>query len=122
MRPKLIELAEEPYLKKDLPTIAIGDSVSVSMKIIEGNNRERIQRFEGLVIAQSGTGTGYTVTVRKESSGVGVERVFLLHSPFVHEIKVLATGADVRKAKLYYLRHIKSKKKAKIKYQTIFKR
>lgn len=119
MRNKFIELVEEPFLKEDIPNIRIGDQISVSIKVIEGN-KTRIQKFDGLVIAKGGTGSYATVTVRKIASGVGVERVFLLHSPFIENIKVLATGAKIRRAKLYYMRSRRGKK-ARIKYSQVFK-
>lgn len=116
MRHRLIEKAEETYLKKDLPEICVGDSIVVSLRVKEGANKERIQKMKGLVIAEAGQGLSRTITVRKISSGVGVERVFPIHSPFVKEIEILSTGAEVRRAKLYYMRNRKGKK-ARIKYQ-----
>jgi large subunit ribosomal protein L19 len=118
MRNKLIEEIEKPYLKDNLPNLRVGDSVSVSAKIKEGN-KERIQKFDGIILAINGTGTGKTITVRKISSGIGVERVFLLHSPTVDSIKVLSIGrAKIRRSKLYYLRALQGKK-ARIQYTSI---
>lgn len=115
MRKKLILEIEQPYLKEKLPELHVGDSVSVSVKIKEGT-KERIQKFDGVIIAINGTGTGKTITVRKIASGIGVERVFLVHSPAVDAIKVLSTGrAKIRRSKLYYLRGLKGKK-ARIEY------
>ncbi|MDJ0625968.1 MAG: 50S ribosomal protein L19 [Candidatus Caenarcaniphilales bacterium] len=116
MRHPLIEEIEKPYLKDKLPKLRVGDSVSVAVKIKEGS-KERIQKFDGLLIATSGTGTGETITVRKISSGVGVERVFLVHSPVIDKIVVLSKGKPkVRRAKLYYMRKLKGKK-ARIVYK-----
>lgn len=98
----LLQEIERLQLKTDLPDFRPGDSVKVHAKIIEGT-RERIQIFEGIVIARAGGSIGETFTVRKLSSGIGVERVFPLHSPNIDKIEVVKHGA-VRRAKLYYLR------------------
>jgi large subunit ribosomal protein L19 len=97
---------------KDLPDVKAGDMVRVHFKIVEGKT-ERIQLYEGLVIAMKNAGVGKTFTVRKNSYGVGVERVFPMHSPRIEKIEVLRYGR-VRRAKLYYIRE-KIGKKAKIK-------
>lgn len=97
---------------KDLPDIKAGDTVRVHFKIVEGKT-ERIQQYEGLVIAMKNAGIGQAFTVRKNSYGVGVERVFPMHSPRIDKIEVLRCG-KVRRAKLYYIR-TKIGKKAKIK-------
>ena len=89
-------------LKEQAPAFEIGDTVNVSVKIREGE-KERIQAFEGTVIAKKGSGVAETFTVRRLSYGVGVERVFPLHSPNVADVKVVRKG-KVRRAKLYYLR------------------
>jgi len=103
----------EPFLKKDLPEIRPGDTVKVYQKIKEGN-KERIQAFEGVVIARKhGKGITATITVRKVSGGIGIERIFPLHSPTIEKIEVLQRG-KVRRAKLYYLRE-RVGKKAKVK-------
>tara|TARA_B100001964_G_C14126301_1_gene550704 strand:+ start:731 stop:1123 length:393 start_codon:yes stop_codon:yes gene_type:complete len=95
-------------LKTDLPQFSSGDTVSVGVKVIEGN-RSRIQLFEGTVIAiSSGSNISKTFTVRKISNGVGVERIFPLHSPNIDSMKILKKG-KVRRAKLYYLRSRKGK-------------
>ena len=95
-------------LKTDLPQFQSGDTVSVGVKVIEGS-RSRVQTFEGVVIAISaGGGINKTFTVRKISNGVGVERIFPIHSPNLETIKVLKRG-KVRRAKLYYLRNLKGK-------------
>jgi large subunit ribosomal protein L19 len=109
MRNQLIAEIEKEYLKTDLPQINVGDSVSISVKIKEGT-KERIQKFDGTVIAIKGTGTGKTITVRKVSSGIGVERSFPIHSPIIQKIVILATGAKVRRSKLYYLSKLYGKK------------
>ena len=116
MRHPLIIEVEKSFLKQDLPDVRVGDSVSVAVKIIEGT-KQRIQKFDGMVLAINGTGTGKTITVRKISSGVGVERVFLIHSPLIEAIKILSTGkALIRRSKLYYMRE-RQGKNARIKYK-----
>lgn len=97
---------------KDLPDVKSGDTVKVHFKIVEGKT-ERIQIYEGLVIAIKNAGAGKTFTVRKNSYGVGVERVFPMHSPRIEQIEVVRYG-KVRRGKLYYIRE-KVGKKAKIK-------
>ena len=100
--------ATQNDLKTDLPQFQSGDTVSVGVKVIEGT-RSRVQTFEGLVIAISaGGGINKTFTVRKISNGVGVERIFPIHSPNLETIKVVKRG-KVRRAKLYYLRNLKGK-------------
>jgi large subunit ribosomal protein L19 len=98
---------EKASLKSDLPTFSPGDSVRVHVKVREGE-KERIQMFAGVVIARRGGGSRETFTVRKISGGVGVERIFPLHSPIIDRIEVERKGA-VRRAKLYYLRARKGK-------------
>ncbi len=98
----LIDLIEQEQLKKDLPEFEAGDTVKVHLKVVEGE-RHRIQIFEGVVIARANGGLRETFTVRKFSSGVGVERIFPLHSPMIDKIEVVRRGR-VRRAKLYYLR------------------
>ncbi len=109
----LIEAVEEGF-KKDVTDFNIGDTVKVSVKVVEGD-KERIQPFEGVVIARHGSGTRETFMVRKVSFGVGVERIFPICSPAINinKIEVLKKGS-VRRAKLYYLR-AKKGKAAKIK-------
>ena len=103
----LIEMLEKEQLRSDIPEFWPGDTVKVHAKIIEGN-RERIQVFDGVVIGRQGTGVRETFTVRKISYGVGVERVFPVHSPRIEKIVVVRRG-KVRRAKLYYLRGLKGK-------------
>ena len=98
----LTQIVEQAQLRNDVPDFAPGDTVKVHVKVIEGN-RERVQVFQGVVIARKGEGARETFTVRKLSFGVGVERIFPLHSPIIEKIE-LATRGDVRRAKLYYLR------------------
>lgn len=98
-----IEEIEAAQLRDDIPAFAAGDSVRVHVRVIEGG-RERVQLFEGVVIARNGgDGARGTFTVRKLSFGVGVERIFPVHSPIIQKIEVVRRG-DVRRAKLYYLR------------------
>ncbi len=97
-----IRAIEQEYFKKKIPEFGPGDTVRVHVRIKEGN-KERIQVFEGTVIARKHGGINETFTVRKNSYGVGVERVFPLHSPMIKKIEVKRRG-DVRRAKLYYLR------------------
>lgn len=99
----LINFLAEQQLKQDLPVISIGDTVKVHVKIKEGN-RERIQVFEGTVIAKKHGGIQETVTVRRVSYGIGVEKTFPLHSPNVARFEIVRHG-KVRRAKLYYLRN-----------------
>ena len=108
----LIKALNNEQLKENVPVINIGDTVRVSNKIKEGT-RERVQLFEGTVIAKNGGGISETFTVRRVSYGVGVERTFPLHSPRVDHIEVIRRG-KVRRAKLYYLRSLQGKA-AKIK-------
>ncbi len=98
----IIKAVEADYLNKDAVKLEIGDYVKVSFKVIEGS-RERIQVFEGTVIGMRGEGVKETFTVRKIAYGVGVERVFPVHSPKIAGIEVVRHG-KVRRAKLYYLR------------------
>jgi len=94
-------------MKDSVPEFEIGDTVRCDVKVVEGK-RERVQAFQGTVIQKKGSGPSATFTVRKVSQGVGVERVFPLHSPTLADIKVLRKGR-VRRAKLYYLRNLKGK-------------
>lgn len=107
----ILEL-EKSMMRSDLPDFRAGDSIAVHYKIKEGD-RERIQVFEGVVIAKKGGGVRETFIVRKVSYGVGVERIFPLHSPLIDKIEIKKKG-KVRKAKLYYLRG-RSKKASRIK-------
>ena len=105
----IIDQLEKEYLNEDIPNFRAGDTLSVHAKIREGS-KERVQVFEGVCIARSNNGTGSTFTVRKVASdGVGVERVFPLHSPRLEKIEVKRLG-KVRRAKLYYLRDLRGRK------------
>ncbi len=109
---KIIQQLEAEMIRKDVPEFGPGDTVVVQVRIKEGD-RERLQAFEGVVIARRNRGASSSFTVRKISHGEGVERVFPIHSPTVAEIKVKRRG-DVRRGKLYYLRD-RSGKSARIK-------
>ena len=98
----IIRALEQEGMKKDLPNLKIGDYVKVNVKVKEGN-RERIQAFEGTIIAMRSGGIRKTITVRRLSYGIGVERVFPVHSPNVASVEIIRRG-KVRRAKLYYLR------------------
>ena len=104
---KLIEAVTQSQLRTDLPSFRPGDTLRVHVRIIEGT-RERIQVFEGVVIKRRGGGISETFSVRKISSGVGVERTFPLHTPKIEKIEVKRRG-KVRRAKLYYLRELRGK-------------
>lgn len=104
---KTIQDLENSFLKKNLPSLKIGDNVKIGVKIIEGN-KERVQYYEGTIIAKKNSSINITITVRKVFQGIGVERVFLVHSPKVDSITVLRSS-KVRRAKLYYLRNLKGK-------------
>jgi large subunit ribosomal protein L19 len=106
-----VDMIEEGY-KKEVPEFNVGDTVRVYTKVVEGD-KERLQPFEGVVIARKGGGAKESFMVRKVSFGVGVERIFPIHSPTIDRIKVVRKGS-VRRAKLYYLREKKGKA-AKIK-------
>jgi large subunit ribosomal protein L19 len=99
---EIIRSIEAEYLKSDLPELFIGDTIKVGVKIKEGE-KERVQPYEGIIIARRHGGINETITVRRVFQGVGVERVFLLHSPKVDTITVVRRG-KVRRAKLFYLR------------------
>ncbi|MGB5593906.1 MAG: 50S ribosomal protein L19 [Crocosphaera sp.] len=99
---EIIKDIESEFIKSDLPTIHVGDTIRVGVRIREGG-KERIQPYEGTVIAMRNGGINETITVRKTFQGVGVERIFLLNSPRIADIKIVRRG-KVRRAKLYYLR------------------
>jgi len=104
---KTINNVENSFMKKDIPILKIGDSVKVGVKIIEGN-KERVQFYEGTIIAKKNSSINTTITVRKTLQGIGIERIFLIHSPKVDSITVLRSS-KVRRSKLYYLRNLKGK-------------
>ena len=102
MSQQILEMVEKTSLKSEVPTFAIGDTVDVHTKILEGD-KERIQIFTGVVIARSGSGSREMFTVRRIVANEGVERKFPLHSPKIEKVEVVRSG-EVRRAKLYYLR------------------
>ena len=102
-----LKLVEAPFLKDGVPDFRAGDTVRVHVKVVEGS-KERIQVFQGVVIGRKGGGIRETFNVRKVSGGVGVERLFPLHSPSIDRIEVVRRGR-VRRAKLYYLRNLQGK-------------
>jgi large subunit ribosomal protein L19 len=104
---KTIHNLESTFLKKDLPILRIGDNVKIGVKIIEGN-KERVQFYEGIILAKKNSSINTTIIVRKILQGIGIERVFLIHSPKIDSITVLRSS-KVRRAKLYYLRDLKGK-------------
>lgn len=106
--PQPFDHIEKEQLRTDLPVFKSGDTVRIHVKVREGD-KERIQVFQGTVIARKHGGIRETVTVRKISSGIGVERIFPLHSPIIDKIELVQEG-KIRRAKLYYLRDLKGKK------------
>ena len=102
-----IKLVEATQLKKDIPDFKAGDTINVHVRVVEGD-KERIQQFQGVVISRRGAGLNTTFTVRKISDGVGVERIFPLHSPRIAKIERMKEGR-VRRAKLFYLRNLAAK-------------
>ncbi|MCX7834249.1 MAG: 50S ribosomal protein L19 [Ignavibacteria bacterium] len=110
---KKINLVTEHQIRTDLPKFYPGDTISVYVKVIEGD-KERLQQFKGIVMGIKGSGISKTFRVRKISNGVGVERIFPLHSPRIAKIEVIKQGS-VRRAKLYYLRKLTGKAATKIK-------
>ena len=107
MATDLINLVEATQYKDDIPEFAPGDTVNVHVRVIEGD-KERIQQYQGVVIRVKGSGASRTFTVRKVSNGIGVERIFPLHSPKIAKIERVRQGR-VRRAKLYYLRGLRGK-------------
>lgn len=104
----VLKSLEGKYLKENIPNFNTGDTLRVHVKIVEGD-KERVQVFQGIVISRSGGGVSESFTVRKVTAGIGVERVFPLHSPNLTKIQVMKRG-KVRRSKLYYLRGLKGKK------------
>ena len=102
-----IDFLELEQMKKNIPTFKVGDTVKVQVKIVEGD-KQRIQAYQGVVIGRQGGGIRETFTVRKISNGIGVERIFPLHSPNIEAIEIVTRG-HVRRAKLYYLRNLRGK-------------
>jgi len=104
---QIIRAITSSQLRQDIPQFRAGDTLNVSVRVVEGD-KERIQHFEGIVISRRGSGANETFTIRKISNGVGVERIFPLHSPRIAKIDFIKTGA-VRRAKLYHLRGLGAK-------------
>ena len=104
---QIINGVEQNFLKNDLPILKIGDSVKIGVKIIEGS-KERVQFYEGTIIAKKNSSINITITVRKSLQGIGIERIFLVHSPKLDSITVLRSS-KVRRSKLYYLRNLRGK-------------
>lgn len=102
-----IDSVTKDLLKKNIPDFAPGDTISMDIRVVEGE-KERVQRYQGVVIARKHGGIEETITVRKISNGVGVERIFPIHSPMIASIKVIRRG-KVRRAKLHYLRSLTGK-------------
>jgi len=102
-----VKLIEATQLRSDIPDFRAGDTISVFLKVIEGD-KERIQEFQGIVVRKRGSGLNATFTVRKISDGVGVERIFPLHSPRIVKIEKVKEG-KVRRAKIYYIRKLATK-------------
>ena len=109
---KTLDAVDASSLRSDIPAFRAGDNLKVHVKVVEGS-KTRVQVFQGVVIARAGSGVAESFTVRKVSYGVGVERIFPLHTPIIEKIEVVSRG-DVRRAKLYYLRDLRGKA-AKIK-------
>jgi len=104
---KYFDHLEAQYSKQNLPKISIGDAVNIGVKIIEGV-KERVQYYEGIVIAKKNSSINEAITVRKVFQGISVERIFLIHSPKIFSINIIKS-AKVRRAKLYYIRHLSGK-------------
>ena len=104
---EIIRNLEQSFLKKDLPVFQIGDNVKIGVKIIEGN-KERVQFYEGTILAKKNSSINTTITVRKILQGIGIERIFLVHSPKIDSITILRSS-KVRRSKLYYLRDLRGK-------------
>ncbi len=102
-----LKLVDATQMKSDLPAFSAGDTINVHVRVIEGD-KERIQQFQGVVIGRHGSGMSATFTVRKVSDGVGVERIFPLHSPRIAKIERVKEGS-VRRSKMYYVRNLAAK-------------
>ena len=104
---KIFQDVENKFIKKNLPLLKIGDSINVGIKILEGT-KERVQFYEGIIIGRKNTSIRTTIIVRKILQGVGIERIFLVHSPKIDSIQILRSS-KIRRAKLYYLRNLRGK-------------
>jgi len=102
-----LKLVEAMQMKTDVPVFKPGDTINVHVRVVEGD-KERIQQYQGVVLGRRGAGMGATFTVRKVSDGVGVERIFALHSPRIAKIDIVKQG-KVRRSKLYYIRELAAK-------------
>jgi large subunit ribosomal protein L19 len=102
-----IQNIERSFLKKNIPLLRIGDNVKIGVKVIEGD-KKRVQFYEGTILAKKNSSINTTITVRKILQGIGIERVFLIHSPKIASITVL-NSSKIRRSKLYYLRNLKGK-------------
>lgn len=119
MKKELIKFVEDQFVEtKKYPDFKAGDTITVSYKIVEGN-KERLQQFQGVVLQRVGTGVTETFTIRKISGGIGVERIFPITSPFIHDIEINKRGI-VRRARIFYLRGLTGKK-ARIKERKQYK-
>jgi large subunit ribosomal protein L19 len=107
MSSQFVQDIEKRFMKESIPQVSVGDTVRVKIKIVEGS-KERVQAYEGVVIGKRGASINKTIIVRRVFQGIGVERVFLLHSPRLESIEIRRKGS-VRRAKLYYLRHLSGK-------------
>lgn len=107
MKQQLVDYIQKQHLRFDLPAFRTGDTVRVHGRIIEGE-KERIQVYEGVVLRRAGTGVGATFTVRKISNGVGVERIFPVHSPRILKVEIVSSG-KVRRSRIYFLRELQGK-------------
>ena len=107
MKERLLEVVEKEFIREDIPVFKAGDTIKVHYRVIEGN-KERIQMFEGVVIRVNGGGVAKTFTIRKMSSGIGVERIIPMYTPKIAKIEVLKVG-KVRRSRLYYLRELRGK-------------
>jgi large subunit ribosomal protein L19 len=104
---EILKKIQNKFLNVNLPSIKVGDTLQIGIKILEGS-KERIQYFEGIVISKKNTLINTTIIVRKIVQGIGIERIFLIHSPQIHSIKILRSS-KVRRSKLYYLRNLNGK-------------
>ena len=109
MQHNLIKLVQENQLNRNLAKIKIGDTVRIAWLISQENNKERLQNFEGIIIAIKGTGITKSINVRKGTKDNGVERIFPLHSPLLKEITIKARATKIRKAKIYYIRKLNAR-------------
>nr|YP_010485165.1 50S ribosomal protein L19 [Sargassum fulvellum]UVW80959.1 50S ribosomal protein L19 [Sargassum fulvellum] len=110
---KILALVEQTYIKKSIPKVFVGDTVKIGVLIKEGN-KERIQYYQGIILAKTNSGINLTISVRKIFQGIGIERKFLIHSPKFESLQVIKS-ARVRRSKLYYLRKTTTTKGSRLK-------